>query len=47
MDSKILKIAEILSNNCLEILVELSKCIENTEQYYKENIKYFKILAEL
>ena len=47
MDSKILKIAEILSNNCLEILVELSKCIENTEQYYKENRTKYKIFQNI
>ncbi len=47
MDSKILKIAEILSNNCLEILVELSKCIENTEQYYKENRTKYQIFKNI
>ncbi|MCI9369215.1 MAG: hypothetical protein HFH65_02625 [Lachnospiraceae bacterium] len=47
MDSKVLKIAEILSNNCSEILAELSSCVENTEQYYKEHKTKYEIFKNL
>lgn len=47
MNTKILKIAELLSNNDSAVMAELSACAENTEKYYKEYGRKYELLKNL
>ena len=47
MSKKILKIAELVSDNNSAVMAELSACAENTEQYYKEHGRKYELLENL